>query len=88
MAQSEDGGSWTHGTVVGRGDHNHNDRSYTMRVTQKMGHIITRNIKQIKTMSITAEHYLRDQCTKHTENPLDKILKQFKLPFLTSCIKQ
>ena len=32
--QQEDGGPWTHGTVVGRGDHIHNNRSYTIRVTK------------------------------------------------------
>ena len=26
--QWEDGGPWTHGTIVGRGDHNHYNRSY------------------------------------------------------------
>ena len=29
VVQCEDGGSWTHGTVESKGDHNHNDRSYT-----------------------------------------------------------
>ena len=29
----EDGGLWTHGTIVGTGDHNHHDRSYTIQLT-------------------------------------------------------
>ena len=48
VVQQEDGGSWTHGTVVGRGDHNHNNRSYTIRVTET-GLIITRKSKHTKT---------------------------------------
>ena len=72
--QQEKGGLWTHGTVVGRGDHNHNNRSYTIRVT-KTGCIITRNSKHIKTTPITTEQYIRDQHTWHTEDPVDKMLK-------------
>ena len=30
VVQHEDGGSWTHGTVESKGNHNHNDRSYTI----------------------------------------------------------
>ena len=35
MVQQENGGLWTHGTVVGSSDHNHNNRSYTIRVTKQ-----------------------------------------------------
>ena len=73
MVQWEDGGPWTHGT----GNDNHFNKSYTIRVT-KTGCIITRNSKHIKTTLITAEQYLRDQLTQHTEDPLDKILKQYE----------
>ena len=31
--QQEDGGLWTHGTVVGTGNHNHHDRSYIVQLT-------------------------------------------------------
>ena len=31
--QQEDGGPWTHGMVVDRGDHNHHGRSYTIQLT-------------------------------------------------------
>ena len=72
MAQQEDGGPLRHGTVVGRGDHNHNNRSYTLQVT-KAGHIITRNSKHMKSTPITAEQYLRDQLTQHTEDPQQNI---------------
>ena len=75
--QWEDGGPWTHGTVVGRCHHNDNSRSYTVRVT-KTGDIIIRNNKHIKTTPITAEQYLRDQLSWHMEDPWDKILKQYE----------
>ena len=29
VVQQEDGGPWTHGTIVGKGDHNHHNYSYT-----------------------------------------------------------
>ena len=32
--QHEDGGLWTHGTVEGKGDHNHHDRSYNTCITR------------------------------------------------------
>ena len=44
----------------------------------KTGCIITRNSKHIKTTPITTEQYLRDKLTWHKEDPLDKILKQYK----------
>ena len=66
------------GTVVGMGDHNHNNRSYTIRIT-KTGHIQTRNSKCIKTTLIIAELYFRDQLTQQTEDALDKILKQYEM---------
>ena len=31
--QQKDGGPWTHGTIVGTGDHNHNIHSYTIQFT-------------------------------------------------------
>ena len=66
--------------MVGRGDHCHNNRTYTIRIT-KTDCIITRNSKHIKTTPITAEQYLRSQLTWHIEDPLDKILKQYEMPF-------
>ena len=58
----EDGGPWTQGTIVGRSNHNHNNRSYTIQITMT-GHIVIRNSKHIITTPITAEQYLRDQHT-------------------------
>ena len=31
--QQEDGGPWTQGRVLGRGDHNHSNRSYMTQIT-------------------------------------------------------
>ena len=76
-----------HGIVVGRGDHNHNNRSYTMRVT-KTGCIITRNSKYIKTAPITPEQYLRDQLAWQIEDHLNKILKQYESLSPSPCAKQ
>ena len=33
VIQQEDGGPWTHGTIVGTADHNHHDRAYTIQLT-------------------------------------------------------
>ena len=38
----EDGGPWTHGTIVGTGDHNHNNCSYTVQLITN-GRRITHN---------------------------------------------
>ena len=40
--QQEDGGLWTHGTIVDTGNHNHHDRSYTIQLTTN-GRCITQN---------------------------------------------
>ena len=58
--QQENGGLWTHGKIVGTGDHSHNNRSYTIRI-RMTGCIVTRNSKHIKVAPITAEQYLKDQ---------------------------
>ena len=33
VVQQEDGGQWTHGTVVGNGNYNHHSRSYIIQLT-------------------------------------------------------
>ena len=35
VAQQEDAGPWNHITVVGKGDQNHNNRSYTIHITRQ-----------------------------------------------------
>ena len=40
--------------------------------------MINRNSKHIKATPITAKQYPRDLLTQHTEEPLDKILKQYE----------
>ena len=55
--QWEDGGPWTDGTVVEKGDHNHDNRSYTVYI-RKTGQLNTRNSKQVMTTQITAKQYL------------------------------
>ena len=71
---------WTvdHGTIVGKGDHNHIDRSYTICIT-KTGWLITRNSKHVKPTQITTKQYLSDQLDKHmVMDPLEDILKQIE----------
>ena len=33
VVQCEDGGPWTHGTIVGTGDHNHHEHAYAIQLT-------------------------------------------------------
>ena len=73
MVQQEDGGPWTYDTVVGRGDHNHSNRSCIIRITM-IGHKVTRNSKYIKAIPITAKQYLRDKLTKNMVDPVDELL--------------
>ena len=55
--QCRDGEPWTHCTVVGRGDYNHNKRSDIIHIT-KTCQIVSRSRKHIKTTHIMAEQYL------------------------------
>ena len=73
----EDVGPWTHGTIVGTGDHNHNNYSYTIQLTTN-GRRITCNRQHIKPMSVTADAYTQYQATKHIHkqnDPLEDILE-------------
>ena len=63
--QQEDGGLWTHGTIVGTGDHNHHDWSYTVQLTTN-GRRISQKRWHIKPTSVTADAYIQYQATKHT----------------------
>ena len=57
VVQWEDGGPWTHGTVEGKGDHDHHDRSYNIHIT-RTGKLVTQDRQHIKSTQITAEQYL------------------------------
>ena len=63
VVQQEDGGPWTHGTVVGIGNHNHHDKSYTIQLTTN-GRCITCNRHLIKPAAVTADTYIQYQSTK------------------------
>ena len=56
VVQWEDRGPWTHGTIIGKGNHNHHNRSYCIQVTT-LGRIITCNRQHIKLTLITAQDY-------------------------------
>ena len=78
VVQHEDGGLCIHGTVEGKGDHNHHDRSYNICIT-RTGHLVTWDRQHIKPTSIIAEQYLWDQLQKHTTtDQLEGILTQFE----------
>ena len=63
VVKQENGRLWSHGTVSGKGDHNYNNRCYTIHV-KKTGWLITISNKHIKTIPITAEIYLQEQQNK------------------------
>ena len=74
--QWEEGDRLTHGTIVQKGDHNHNNRSYTICMTEA-GQLITRNSKHLKPTPTTAKQYLQDQFDRQTKtDPLEDFLKQ------------
>ena len=70
----EDRGPWTHGTIVGKSNHNCHNRSYKIQVTTT-GRMITCNREHIKPTPVTAEYYMCYQARKHTKtDPLNAIL--------------
>ena len=74
--QQEDSGPWTHGTVVGIGNHNHHDKSYTIQLTTYGRHIAC-NRPHIKPRAVTADAYIQYQSTKQHStmaDPLAEIL--------------
>ena len=74
VVQWKDRGLWTHGTIVGKGNHNYHNQSYKIQVTTT-GRIITCNRQHIKPTPITAEEYMCYQDRKHTKtDPLNVIL--------------
>ena len=70
--QPEDGRPWTHKAVVGTGNHNHHDRSYTIQITTNGRHI-TWNRWHIIPTSITADAYLQYQSTKQSSTRTDPL---------------
>ena len=59
--------------VVGTGDHNHHDRSYTIQLTTN-GRCITHNRQHIKPTTITADSYLQYQSTKQSHTRTDLLV--------------
>ena len=54
VVQQKDSRPWIHGTIVGTGNHNHHDKSYTIQLTIN-GRCITCNRHHIKPTSVTAD---------------------------------
>ena len=66
--------------IVGKGDHNHHNRAYTVQVTTTGRRIIC-NRQHIRSTSTTADEYICYQATKHANrqtDPLDAILEHIK----------
>ena len=57
VVKREDSDRWTHGTILGKGDYNHNNQSYIIHVI-KTGKTLSRNSKHVKVTPITADQYL------------------------------
>ena len=77
VVQWEDRGPWTHGTIVGKGDHNYHDWSYNTQITTT-GRKITCNRQHSRLASIRTDDYIHYQATKHANrqiDPLDAILE-------------
>ena len=57
VVQQEDGGPWTHGTIIRMGDYNHHNCTYNIQITT-MGRRITCNKQHNRLMPIAAEDYI------------------------------
>ena len=80
VVQQEDGGQCTHETVVGIGDHNHHDKSYTIQLTTN-GRCISCYRHHIKPTAVTADTYIQYHSTKQHStraDPLAEILNNIK----------
>ena len=72
VVQPEDSGPWTHGTVVGIGNHTHHEMSYTIQLTTN-GRCITCNRHHIKPSAVTADTYIQYQSTKQHGTKADPL---------------
>ena len=70
--QHEDSSPWTHGTVVGKGNHNHHGRSYVIQLTNN-GRCISRNRWHIKPTTVTADTYLQPKSNKLSNKTTDPL---------------
>ena len=74
--QQEDSRPWTHGTVVGTGDHKNHNQAYIILLTTN-GRRITCNRQHTKPTSIKVDAYLQYHTTKNKDkqtDPLEDIL--------------
>ena len=62
------------GTIVGHGSYGHEGISYQIRIT-RLGHVITRAKRHIKTSQIMAEEYLRKEVLKKSTSQVNENLK-------------
>ena len=60
--------------IVGMGNNNHHDRSYTIQLTTN-GRCITQNRQHIKPTAVTADTYLQYQSIKHSNIKTDRLVE-------------
>ena len=71
MVQREDGGPWTHGTIINHNKEDHHMQSYRIKLSLS-GHVVTRNMKHVRKTSIMPWMYKRIEKIKQTENDPDR----------------
>ena len=72
VVQHKDRGLWTHGTIVGTGDHNHHDCAYTIQLTTNDRQIM-HNRQHIKPTAVTADTYIQHNVTKQSHTRMDPL---------------
>ena len=70
--QQEESGPWTHGTIVGTGNHNHHNTSYMIQLTTN-GRGITHNRCHIKPTTVTVKVYIQYHSTKQQNTRADPL---------------
>ena len=71
IVQKEDGGPWTHGTIINHNKEDHHMQSYRIKLSLS-GCVITRNTKHIRETSIMPWMYRKIEKIKQTENDPDR----------------
>ena len=71
MVQKEDGGPWTHGTIINHNKEDHHMQSYRIKLSLS-GCVVTRNMKHIRKTSIMLWMYRKIEKIKQTENDPDR----------------
>ena len=71
MFQKEDGGPWTHGTIIDHNKEGHHMQSYRIQLSLT-GRVVTRNMKHVRKTYIMPWMYRKIEKIKWTENDPDR----------------